>query len=50
MKDILTKALKEIARIVCAALLAALGIEATGCVNCDPGQAALICVKGCSAE
>lgn len=38
MNDIFKKTLKEIARIIAAALLAALGIESTGCITVGDGS------------
>lgn len=42
MKDIVSKALKEIARILAAALLAALGIDASGCISNNGSASAFI--------
>ena len=40
MNVIVKKAVIEIVRVIAAALLAALGVEATGCIACGDGASA----------
>lgn len=40
MNDIVKKAIAEILRVLAAAILAAVGIEGTGCVACGDGATA----------